>query len=451
MSDDAKLIVRGRGLRAGVAVAAVVAFVAPASAAVAGATEPGGSAGARTVRVSLADDGGQPDRFSGGPEVSANGRYVAYISAATNLVPGDTNDVPDVFVWDRRTRTTERVNLSSSGVQAVDGAHSGVRISADGRYVAFTSYADNLVPGDTNENSDVFIRDRVKGLTSRVSVSSAGVQGDNFSAFSLGLSSDGRYVLFDSDAANLVPGDTNGFRDVFLHDRHTSRTSRVSTATDGTQGNHQSQAPAISADGRYVVFESFAGNLVPGDANDQSDVFLRDRRTGRTALVSATPAGIPGLYNSFSPSISADGRLIAFMSDSPDLVEGDANGTVDVFVRDRRARQTTLVSLSDSGVPANDHCNSASISADGRYVVFHSPATTLVPGDTNAGDDVFVRDLDARTTSLVSVTTSGRQANDWSGDPSVSADGRVIAYLSYATNLVPGDTNEQPDVFARIR
>ncbi|WP_436528158.1 hypothetical protein [Actinoplanes sp. HUAS TT8] len=426
-----------------VAVTGVVAFTAPASPA---GAEPGG---ARTDRVSVAVGGGQGDQTSLGPQVSRNGRYVAFVSAASNLVPGDTNDAWDVFVRDRWAGTTRRVNVSDGGAQADGGAHGEVRISADGRYVAFLSYAANLVPGDTNDTSDVFVRDLWQGRTSRVSVSSTGAQADGFSAFSVALSADGRYVLFDAEATNLVPGDTNGFSDVFLHDRATGRTTRVSVAGDGGQANHLSRSPAISDDGRYVAFESFAGNLVPGDTNGFSDVFLRDRRTGQTTLVSRTRAGTPGQGNAFAPSISADGRLIAFMSDAPGLVAGDDDALVGVFVRDRLAGRTTPASVAASGGPADDHANSASISADGRYVVFSSPATDLVPRDRNASEDVFVRDLRDRTTTLVSVATSGRPATDWSGEPSIAGDDHVVAFSSVADNLVAGDTNAVPDVFVR--
>lgn len=437
-----------RGLRAGVAVAAVVAFVAPASSA---AAEPTGSAGARTVRVSVADGGGQSDRPSLDPQISANGRYVAFFSTASNLVPGDTNDTWDVFVRDRRAGTTRRVSVSSTGAQADGQAHSNARISADGRYVAFPSYATNLVPGDTNDNSDVFVRDLSTGQTSRVSVSSGGAQANGFSSFSLALSADGRYVLFDSEADNLVPGDTNGLRDVFLHDRRTGRTSRVSVSSGGGQADHIRESPSISADGRYVAFDSFAGNLVPGDTNGFSDVFVLDRRTGRTTLVSRTPAGAPSLYNSFYPTLSADGRFVSFQSESPDVVPGDTNDMADVFVHDRRTGRTSRVSVSSAGVQANDHCNVSSISADGRYVVFSSPATTLVPRDGNGSEDVFVRDRLRQTTTRVSVASSGRPANAWSSQPSISADGRLIAFASEADNLVPGDTNAAPDVFLHIR
>ncbi|GLZ01757.1 hypothetical protein Acsp02_90080 [Actinoplanes sp. NBRC 103695] len=408
-------------------------------------------AGATTVRASVAGGGGQGDRPSMHPEVSADGRYVVFFSTATNLVPGDTNDYFDVFIRDRTAGTTRRVNVSSTGAQADGPTHSQARISADGRYVVFTSYGANLVPGDTNDDSDVFVRDLATGSTSRVSVASSGRQADGFSAFFLAISADGRYVLFDSEATNLVPGDTNGVRDIFQHDRRTGRTTRVSVGNDGEQADHFSEAPGFSADGRYLTFASYAGNLVPGDTNGFSDVFVRDRRTGRITLVSRTPAGVPSQYSSFNPTLSADGRFVSFQSESEDVVAGDTNGFPDAFVHDRRTGRTELASVSSDGRQTDDFCNLASISADGRYVVFYSGATTLVRGDTNATDDVFVRDLVRRTTIRVSVATSGRQANGWSGQPSTSSDGRVIAFASEATNLVPGDTNADPDVFLRLR
>lgn len=445
---DSHLMGRGpiaRGLRVGAVLAVVAAAV------MVGPPAPAAAAGSRTVRVSVAAGGGQANGASASNDISADGRYIAFISAASNLVPGDTNDDWDVFVRDRWAGTTRRVNLTYSGTQANDGAHSRVEISADGRYVAFLSYASNLVRGDTNDTSDVFVRDLRTGRTSRVSVSGTGAQGDGFSSFTLDLSPDGRYVLFDSDASNLVPGDTNGFPDVFVHDRRTRRTTRVSVSTNGQQGDHISQSPAVSADGRYVAFASYASTLVPGDTNGYGDVFLRDRRTGRTTLVSRTPSGGPGRFGSSTPTISADGRFVAFHSESPDLVPGDATELVDVFVRDRRTGRTTLVSVSNSGAQANDHCNVASISADGRYVVFSSRATNLVTGDSNAAEDVFLHDRRTRTISRVSVDSSDRQANDWSGEPAVNADGRTVAFASTASNLVPGDTNAAPDVFVRTR
>jgi hypothetical protein len=202
---------------------------------------------------------------------------VAFTSTALNLVPGDTNFAWDVFVHDLQTGATTRVSVDSSGAEG-DGLSMIPSISSDGRYVAFTSLATNLVPGDTNAAYDVFVHDRQTGATTRVSVDSAGVQGDGDSGWAdLSLSADGRFVAFESLAANLVPGDTNGVKDVFLHDLQTGATTRLSVDSNAGQGDAESRACSISASGRYVAFQSEATNLVPGDANALRDVFLRDR------------------------------------------------------------------------------------------------------------------------------------------------------------------------------
>ncbi|MFG1607806.1 TolB family protein [Actinoplanes sp. NPDC049265] len=449
MSDDLLIPRRKRGahaLRAGAVVVAALAFVTPAVIA-----DPVAAAGARTVRVSVTSSQRQARGISLNPRISANGRYVAFVSNAPNLAPGGAKDAFNAFVRDRQAGTTRQVNLSGSGAPGDDGITGDIRISADGRYVAFSSSAGNLVHGDTNGTSDVFVRDLQRQRTTRVSLSGTGAQGNDFSSGSLGLSADGRYVAFESYATNLVPGDTNGFADLFLHDRRTGRTSRVNLGDDGSQANHVSGSPSVSADGRYVAFTSYAGNLVAGDTNNQFDVFVRDRRTGRTTLISRTPAGRPGQFNSYASSISADGRYVAFTSDSLDLVGGDLNEYNHVFVRDLRIGRTTLVSVSSSGRQANDFCNRVTMSADGRYVLFSSRANTLVPGDTNAVEDVFLRDRWRRTTTRISLTDSGGQSNGYSSGPSIGAGGHIVTFESNAGNLVPGDTNAEPDVFVRVR
>jgi len=223
-------------------------------------------------RVSVASGGTQGNGDSGCPSISADGRYVAFQSYASNLVPGDTNEVGDVFVHDRLTGQTTRVSVASDGTEGNDYSRRP-SISADGRYVAFASLASNLVPGDTNGTWDVFVHDRLTGQTTRVSVASGGAQG-NSGSWCPSISADGRYVAFQSYASNLVPGDTNGVLDVFVHDRLTGQTTRVSVASDGTQGDSYSFGSSISADGRYVAFSSLASNLVPGDTNDKPDIFV---------------------------------------------------------------------------------------------------------------------------------------------------------------------------------
>ena len=235
------------------------------------------------TRVSVANDGtqGNGEAYSLFPSISADGRFVAFGSEATNLVPDDTNGKSDIFVHDRETGQTTRISVASDGSQA-DGVQSGgSSISADGRFVAFASYATNLVPGDNNDKADIFVHDRETGQTTRVSVAGDGSQG-NGGSFYPSLSADGRFLAFTSSSTNLVSGDTNEKSDIFVHDRQTGQITRVSVASDGSQGNDSCDYPSISADGRSVVFSSYSTNLVPGDTNNKADVFVHDRETGQT-------------------------------------------------------------------------------------------------------------------------------------------------------------------------
>ncbi|MBW3542596.1 MAG: hypothetical protein KY476_20225, partial [Planctomycetes bacterium] len=396
-------------------------------------------------RVSVDSGGTQGNSSSFEPSISADGRYVAFESIASNLVAGDTNSRDDVFVHDRQTGQTSRVSVHSGGTQ---GNSDSVRpsISADGRYVAFYSHANNLVAGDTNGTADVFVHDRQTGQTSRVSQDSGGTQG-NSGSVTPSISADGRYVAFYSFASDLVAGDINGTHDVFVHDRQTGQTSRVSVDSGGTQGNSQSVFPSISADGRYVAFTSSADNLVAGDTNGAADAFVHDRQTGQTSRISVDSGGTQGNSSSGAQSISADGRYVAFISFANNLVAGDTNGTHDIFVHDRQTGQTSRVSVHSGGTQGNSHSFNASISADGRYVAFDSSANNLVAGDTSSRFDVFVHDRQTGQTSRLSQDSDGTQGNSQSFSPSISADGRYVAFLSHANNLVAGDTNSAPDIF----
>ena len=427
-----------------------------------------------TERVSVASDGTQGNRESFTPSISADGRYVAFTSGSSNLVAGDTNGFDDVFVHDRLTGETTRVSVASDGTQGNgDSALGG--ISAEGRYVAFTSSSTNLVDGDTilcywryikYNCSDVFVHDRVTGETTIVSVASDGTQG-NWNSYATSISADGRYVVFGSDASNLVVGDTNfcftsgitsfGCPDVFVHDRWTGETNRVSVASDGTERSRWSTSGSISADGRYVVFNSFA-SFVAGDLNDNLDIYIHDQLTGETTWISVASDGNQGNGNSFSNSISADGHYVLFDSESSNLVPGDANNVKDVFVRERETGVTTRVSIASDGIEGNYASWSRSISSDGRYVAFGSIASNLVNGDTNNYcdtdydnfyddncADIFMHDRITGETTLVSVAGNGTQGNDNSSDSSISADGRYVTFDSWASNLVLGDTNNTCD------
>ena len=382
----------------------------------------------------------------GGPSVSTDGRYVAFYSRASNLVAGDTNGHVDVFVRDRLTKMTERASVSSARVQA-DGDSWAPAISADGRYVAFESIASNLVTGDTNDAWDVFVHDRVTGVTERVSVASSTGAQANGNSYAASISADGRYVTFQSKASNLVTGDTNGDMDVFVHDRVTGETVRMSESSSGAEADGPSRTPVISANGRLIAFVSAASNLVTDDTNGVDDVFVHDRVSGYTERVSVTSLDQEADGASDNPSISSDGNLVAFDSAATNLVPQDTNGKSDVFVRNRLLAQTDRVSVSTTGKQGNGDSTRPAISLDGSVVVFESQANVLVANDLNSRADIFINDGNTGETKLVSVTTSGDQANDDSGAPSVSSEGRFVAFESQATNLVTGDTNANTDVF----
>ena len=340
---------------------------------------------------------------------------------------------------------TTCVSVNSYGVIG-NSSSSNPTISGDGRFVAFVSLARNLVPGDTNGSGDIFVHDRQTGETTRVSVDSNGVEGNDYSHYPA-ISANGRFVAFESGASNLVAGDSNGYRDIFVHDRQTGETSRVSVNSSGEEGNSWSEYPAISANGRFVAFESLASNLVAGDSNIGSDVFVHDRQTGETTRVSVDSNGVQGNSYSWYPAISADGRFVAFESLASNLVAWDSNGYRDIFVHDRQTGQTTRASVDSSGVEGNSCSYAPAISADGRFVAFESFASNLVAGDSNITDDIFVHDRQTGETSRVSVDSSGVEGNSHSYAPAISANGRFVAFESFASNLVAGDSNIMDDIF----
>jgi Tol biopolymer transport system component len=403
-----------------------------------------------TERVSVGPSGEQGNGLSFDGAMSGDGRFVVFQSLASNLVAGDTNGTVDVFVRERKGGALERVSVSSSGAEAV-GATFYIEapwLSFDGGVVAFGSDAATLVRGDGNGARDVFIRVRGRGRTERVSVSSAGVEGNGASG-NLRISDNGRFVVFESDASNLVRRDTNGDTDVFVRDRKNGTTRRVSVASRGREGNGRSFDPAISGDGRFVSFTSDAANLVRGDSNRTSDVFVHDLPSRKTRRVSLNSKGRQANGPSLEPHLSRRGGLVAFTSYASNLVRRDTNGASDTFVRDPRSGRTERISVNSAGVQGNADSSRAAGFAGRRLLVFRSSASNLVRGDTNGAQDVFVHDRRTGTTTRVSIGASGAQANGESYSPRLTADGRFAAFSSLASNLARGDTNGSPDVFVR--
>lgn len=351
---------------------------------------PAASHAASTTRVSVSSSDEQGNFPSYNPyptnNISTDGRYVAFASGATNLVAGDTNGMTDVFVHDRQTGQTSRVSVSSTNGQG-GGESYPATISADGRYVVFASSASNLIALDFNNAADIFVHDRQTGTTTLVSKAMASNSPGNGNSIWSSISGDGRYVTFSSDATNLVSNDTNGKTDIFFRDLQTGTTRLVSFNAAGSgSGNNWSENPAISEDGRYVAFESGATNLIANDLNNKIDVFVRDLITNQTTRVSLDAKGNELNRDSIRPTISADGRFVSYKAST-------GNNWSQIFVYDRMTHKTKEVSVNNTGAEGNGVSYQHAISADGQHVTFTSSATNLVAGDSNGGDDVFVRNL----------------------------------------------------------
>jgi len=427
--------------------AARVALAAVAIAAVIGSVS---AMSGFTTLVSVSSGGAQGIGNSGTGNVTADGRYVAFFSTSMTLAPEDTDSFFDVFVRDLLLGTTTLVSVSSSGTKGL-GSSSWPVVTDDGRYVAFQSDARNLVSGGTNGYQHIFVRDREAGTTELVSVSTDGAQATQLNDIG-NMSGDGRYVVFVSYASNLVSRDRNGSQDVFVRDRLLRTTRRVSVSSQGNEANGSSFSPRISADGRFVAFVSVATNLARDANGTVEDIFVRDLQGGTTTLASVSSSGVQGNSVSTIPVLSPDGRFVAFTSFAQNLVAGDTNASWDVFLRDRQAGTTERVSVGTNGEQGNHHSQRPYLSPDRRFVSFASLAPNLVAGDTNQRADVFVRDRLAGTTERVSVSSTGEQGNANVTHASISADGQRIVFHSSATTLVQPDVNgEKMDVFLHDR
>lgn len=393
----------------------------------------------RTDRVSVDSNGAAGSGASSTPSMSGNGSLVAFVSQSANLVTGVNGS--QIYIHNRQTNQIEVASRDSDSSVINEGSSdsSDPVISADGRFVAFVSQSSNLVPGVSGQQ--VYVRNRQTGQTTAVSMNSAGVIGGGISSAPT-ISADGRYVAFVSTSINLVAG-VNGTQ-IYLYDRELGVTTLISKDNSGTPvpGNGVSSSPAISSDGRFVAFASLSTNL--GAAGGNQQIYIHDRLTGAngaTSLISKDSGAIAGNGNSSTPSISSDGRFVSFVSAATNIVVGFSGQQIYVHDRNTGVNGTnSLISRDNSGTPnaANQNCGAPSISSNGRYVAFTSSATNLVTGVS--GQQVYLHDRNGLTTSLVSRDNTGSpvEGNGLSDTPSISSDGGFVAFFSQATNLVAG-------------
>ncbi len=413
-----------------------------------------GAVGATTHRVSV--NSGEKERFkdSYSPQISKSGRWVVFESAA-RLVPPDTNGARDIYLRDRQSGTTTWISMATDGGPSTL-SNVNPAMTPDGRFIAFEAFADDVVAGDDNNNVDIVVRDMLSGTNEVASLAFDGSQTAAANSWSVtpSISEDGRYVAFQSLAPNLVATDGNNNPDIFVRDRLAGTTEIVSVNASGdeSEGGETFGSPSISADGRFVAFQSRATNLVPNDTNENTDVFLRDRHLQTTQRASVGPGGVQANSASGSPAISGNGQFLAFTSNATNL--GATQLTTSqghVFVRDLTTGTNERASVSFSDPSGESLSSLASMSRSGRYVVFQGFASTLVPGDTNQAPDVFVRDLVNDVTRRVSVSSGGVEGSGSSGPfgPAISSNGQHVAFASFASDLVPQDKNKVADVFVR--
>jgi len=413
------------------------------------------SASAQSIElISRTDRGASAEGRSNAPALSFDGSVAVFASDALDLVPPKREvHRSDIFLQtagEPTTRIVAGIDGEPNGASQVGGF--APTVSADGRIAAYASGASNLVDGDDNGATDIFVYDAGSGATTRV----LGGEGepDGTSSFPR-LSADGRWLVYTSQASNLVPGDENGATDVFLYDRDSGVTRRLSVASDGSEANGDSRTPAISADGGTVAFISAATNLVGDAVGNAEQVYVHDVASGQTELASVATDGKISNGNCFLPDLSADGSLVAFKSEGNNLVEDghpfpDENGAPDVFVRDRNAGTTERVSVDDFGNPSNGLSGGPAISDDGRFVAFISFASNFDPDDGNGFSDVFVFDRETGDNERVSLEleNTGRPGGPVPDFPAtMSGNGAWIGFASAAENLVDGDINNQIDSF----
>ena len=394
-----------------------------------------------TTRVSVSSSGAEGGEASTDSDLSADGRYVVFVSES-QFDPRDTNAHEDVYRRDRQTGVTELVSLTPGNL-AGDLASYGPEISGDGRWVVFLSDATDLVPGDTNGFGDAFLRDMVQGQTTRVSVGVVGNQGNGLTK-GVAISEDGLWTAFSSTSSNLLVNPINNlYADIYLRDRQGVSLQLITSALGGGLTDHESVEPSLSADGGVVVFRSEATNLVANDNNSYRDIFRHEVATGKTTLVSVDSNGNQANDHCLRPSVSGDGQRVVYDSRATNLAPGDTNQTEDVFGYLVPQKSTFRISVAPGGAQASGE--RARISGDGKRVAFESAAMNLVPGDTGVDWDVFLVDLGSMQVVRVSVDSMGNESFGPSGGASIDGDGTLVGYWTFAP--FPGDTNVESDVY----
>lgn len=399
-------------------------------------------------RASVNSQGIQANDNSTEPRLSYDGRYVAFSSVASNLVLSDTNGSFDVFLHDRALRITEMVSLDSNGAQA-PGNSTNPALDDSGQLIAFTC-SEAMVPDDLSPGVDIYLRDRTAGTTSLISKRYT-VQSVGVGAFRPAMSGDGRFVVFQCTDDDVVPGDTNGKYDIFLNDRQSSTTELVSIWGPSIQSNEDAERPAVSDDGQFVAFLCRATNWAPVGPQPFGGVYRRDRRHGLTDLVNIRPDGSPSAVTAFGADvhISGNGRYVLYESSALDVTGQGVAGLPGVLLRDMEQALSTLVNVSPHGGRPNHQSLLAVLSSGGDRVAFNSDASNLVLFDGNPlYQDVFLRDMQASATVLVSVGDHGQAPNNGGmGATAISGDGRVVAFITNANNLIPGDSGTVFDVY----
>jgi PKD repeat protein len=390
-------------------------------------------------------NGAEANGSSINPSVSADGRYAVFESTASNLIDGDLNNSSDIFLVDTANGTIQRISEPAGGGDA-SGSSNNPSISANGQFIVFESFAPNLVANDTNNAVDIFIYDRLSQSLERVSVASNNTEGNSHS-FSPSVSADGRFVTFYSISSNLAAGDNNRAVDVFVRDRNSGETRIVSTDSNGNPGNMASWQPVISADGQFIAFSSNASNLVSGDTNGVQDIFLYEMSSTNITMLSKANDGTPGNALSAYPAISASGDYVVFESDASNLVSGDGNGLTDVFVADVLQSSVTRISITTDGGDSNAPAYQPRISQDGRFVSYYTYASNIVQPDPNDVEDVFLYDQHTGAIDMITRTAAGEPSNGSSFTAALNSDGLYVITSSLASNFDPADTNDLEDIY----